>query len=663
MPAVSQGLQTPITAAPAAKTLQLLGPPPRTRASPMTSGIALQPYDEPRNPLKNPPETAAVSTGSRSECLGVASDPWRRLNRVRSTCRRSQFEFYERRNKKRAIGAGSGGKAVNLLLSTTTDFSQATSVGDFAANRRRDPEESSFPADVPGEVWWVQRPKGGRADDVDLCPCFGCRCHRRLLCYKGVFGPGCVGFRAKCIRCGRLGPRICALFFDGGPASSPVSGEDAVDHRGRETFCSPYTTPAGIYQPCLPQGDRCVADQATRDKIQEDPAWRWKDGRRLPQSQTSPEVPEEGEGDWGGAIATTDLETEFNATPEVAWFACGHQRDLDGRLLDPAGEGDRASRPLGSPSFPGVGGCGSSKPRRLPKGGSSGPVQGDIRQLSFPTWCSKLTTLVLRSRTAFASFVSFSIRLTRSSSGRAPASPTLFPVPPPCTGCFDRMPTKVSSSKRRAVNVARAVHVICVALNFWHSDGSFPGAEAMWRVPSALHRALYKRIRAFIKSDGLNAVFDSLHVGRKNPELFARLNEVTEMLTTLGCSASPYSKLFTGYEVTRDNAQFPELEPYRDLDPQRLILFGRGHWDVTSFLSDELVMAYTGNPRQSKLLELQQFGNTLVYEILLIEWLSLHCFGIGKAFFAFIKRSWIHGRPASWCAFSIATRQSIETAR
>ena len=154
------------------------------------------------------------------------------------------------------------------------------------------------------------------------------------------------------------------------------------------------------------------------------------------------------------------------------------------------------------------------------------------------------------------------------------------------------MPAGISSSKRRALSVARAVHVICMALNFWQADGSFANAESMWRVPSSLHRYLYKRIRAFIKSDGLRAVFDSLHVGRKNPELFARLNEVIAMLTTLGCSASPYSKTFSGYEVTKDNTLFPELEPYRDLDRSRLVLFGRGHWDVTPFLSDELVMAY-----------------------------------------------------------------------
>lgn len=87
-------------------------------------------------------------------------------------------------------------------------------------------------------------------------------------------------------------------------------------------------------------------------------------------------------------------------------------------------------------------------------------------------------------------------------------------------------------------------------------------------------------------------VFDARTVGRRNPELIARLGELTDMLTWLGCSASPYSNFFAGFEVAKNNTTFPELEPYHDLDPARLVLYGRARWDVTDFLSDELVMAY-----------------------------------------------------------------------
>lgn len=62
-------------------------------------------------------------------------------------------------------------------------------------------------------------------------------------------------------------------------------------------------------------------------------------------------------------------------------------------------------------------------------------------------------------------------------------------------------------------------------------------------------------------------------------------------MTQLGCSTSPYDKAHVGYEVKEDSV-LPELEPYRELDPSRLKLSGEGHWDATSFLPDNLVMAY-----------------------------------------------------------------------
>ena len=137
--------------------------------------------------------------------------------------------------------------------------------------------------------------------------------------------------------------------------------------------------------------------------------------------------------------------------------------------------------------------------------------------------------------------------------------------------------------------LATAIHVICMALNFWHSGGNFIDEISLQRDPGAPHRAFYRRIRAFIKSDGLIATFDALHVGRKNPGLFARLIEVTELLTKLGCSASPYSKMIVGHDVLQDNSRFPELEPYRDLDPSRIVLHGRGHWNMMDFFDDGLV--------------------------------------------------------------------------
>ena len=305
--------------------------------------------------------------------------------------------------------------------------------------------------------------------------------------------------------------------------------------------------------------------------------------QELASRQSGSQIPKEAQGGRGGTtMKTSPLRKEFTSSSKTSWSACDLQRDLlgwppDPTCAEPTCDGGQSSRPLSSPFSPGVGaGSFTSEHPSRPKDGLSGSKHGIIRQLSYPLWCMKLTTLVLRSRTAFASFVASSIRISRGPLPRTSTSPALFPVPPPVDGCFDRMPAGISSYRRRATGLARAVHIICMALNFWHSGGNFQYLDSLWRAPNPLHRALYKRIRAFVKSDGLTAGFDSLHVGRKNPELFARLNELTSMLTMLGCSASPYSRVFTGYDVAKDNSQFPELEPYRDLDPSRLFLFGRG---------------------------------------------------------------------------------------
>ena len=63
------------------------------------------------------------------------------------------------------------------------------------------------------------------------------------------------------------------------------------------------------------------------------------------------------------------------------------------------------------------------------------------------------------------------------------------------------------------------------------------------------------------------------------------------MLTKQG-GFDPYSKTFAGADGELDEEAVNSLNPYRDLDPSRLVLHGTGTWDATPFLSDDLVMAY-----------------------------------------------------------------------
>ena len=229
---------------------------------------------------------------------------------------------------------------------------------------------------------------------------------------------------------------------------------------------------------------------------------------------------------------------------------------------------------------------------RHPEAGSSGLQFLSSRQASYSLWMSKLTTLVLKSRCSFSAFLANSIRVSKSPISRPPRTPSLFPVPVPTPGAFDRMPTGLSSTKRRSLLLRRVLHICCMALNFWHFAGTFVSDDLLWREPNSAHKQLYARLRSFIRADGPHEIFDMLHVGRKNPELIARLSEFSALLVKLGSSMSPYEKAYVGYEVEKDNTILPELEPYRDLDPSRLKLSGSGCWDVTDFLPDDLTIVY-----------------------------------------------------------------------
>ena len=122
-------------------------------------------------------------------------------------------------------------------------------------------------------------------------------------------------------------------------------------------------------------------------------------------------------------------------------------------------------------------------------------------------------------------------------------------------------------------------------------------------------KSLLARLKSFIRSDGLDVEFDALHSGRKQPELIARLCDLTDFLLANGCTSNPYDRAFQGYQAGFNAERFPELQPYRDLDPSRLKLSGEGHWDITPYLSDQLVLPY----REPDVLKVDRVPSTWEY--------------------------------------------------
>ena len=119
-----------------------------------------------------------------------------------------------------------------------------------------------------------------------------------------------------------------------------------------------------------------------------------------------------------------------------------------------------------------------------------------------------------------------------------------------------------------------------------------PRSELLGREPSPVHLKLYARLRSWIKSECRPLSFPVAKAGRRFPQLVARLSELSLMVTKGGLAGDPYSRDFQGLTVEKDDTAVEELRPYRSLDPSRLVLHGRGHWDITPFLPDELSMVY-----------------------------------------------------------------------
>ena len=209
--------------------------------------------------------------------------------------------------------------------------------------------------------------------------------------------------------------------------------------------------------------------------------------------------------------------------------------------------------------------------------------------LSYPKWCAMLTANVLRSRCAFSKFCAISMKVPRSN---ASSAPTLFPIALPCDCPFDRMDSKLSFRKRARIHEQRALHIMVLALNYWHYGGSFVPLEQLGRRPSSLHLHVFSTLKRLLRSEVPAEPFAIVKAGRRFPQLNARLSELCEFTTNLGLSGQPYSRAFQGCEVPVDNSVSPDLEPYSSLKAERLKLTGQGHWDATSFLDDGLVLAY-----------------------------------------------------------------------
>ena len=217
-------------------------------------------------------------------------------------------------------------------------------------------------------------------------------------------------------------------------------------------------------------------------------------------------------------------------------------------------------------------------------------------EFDFWSWAGALPRLILSTRTSFAKFlrVSFCIR----ERGPRASDTALFPLPVPDSKVFDpgSLPHRAAgvepTQQSKDILVARVLHVAVMALNFIHSDCRHVPASSLQREASDGQERIFSRLRGLIWACSDHGTH-SLSAGRRGTHLIARLRELSQHLTSLGLSTFPYPRgdSVSGFVPHAEGG--PEiLNPYRDVDPQRLKISGDGNWPLEKYLGPELKLAY-----------------------------------------------------------------------
>ena len=181
------------------------------------------------------------------------------------------------------------------------------------------------------------------------------------------------------------------------------------------------------------------------------------------------------------------------------------------------------------------------------------------------------------------------------------------------------------------------VHVTAMALNFLHSSGRPAPALCLSRPPSDAQLAVFDRLLRLTKASA-RLMGDSLHAGRKGLNLAARHAELTSFLSEAGlCNSgygAPVAPASEAVLVPHLAGGPEELTPYRDLDPDRIVIHGTGSWDLAKHLGPNLLLPYLEPAVLTSFVPSPAPGPSFAYESkskvlgLLKKWDSLGLLGL-----------------------------------
>eukprot|EP00435_Cladocopium_sp_Y103_P038928 s550_g10.t1 len=175
-------------------------------------------------------------------------------------------------------------------------------------------------------------------------------------------------------------------------------------------------------------------------------------------------------------------------------------------------------------------------------------------------------------------------------------STTAFPLPVPKCGIFSGGGPGLSKKRLFQLCKARVLHVLVMCLNFLHL-GRFPTNQELGRQPNEIQCQIFSRLRSYVAVCGSIREMFPLAPGRSGPQLAASLMHLEAFVE--GCSEfkdsyrrSTSSSLYAEDPDLLPAEEFPQLVPYRSLDPSRLKLSGRGHWDMQEHIQGVLWLPF-----------------------------------------------------------------------
>eukprot|EP00434_Breviolum_minutum_P010153 symbB.v1.2.008961.t1/scaffold508.1/size221222/10 len=208
--------------------------------------------------------------------------------------------------------------------------------------------------------------------------------------------------------------------------------------------------------------------------------------------------------------------------------------------------------------------------------------------LCFPRWICKARS-------------SFAWNLRRSFTAewcKVSAPSTTFPLPVPHPGCFDGSGPGLSRARLGRLAKKRFLHCTVMALNFLFL-GRFPTRDEIGRRPNAWQCGVFDRLRSLLSVCGSSLDLISLAPGRSGPQLGASLFQLEQFCQKLQLCEGGYgpkqSMPVFCFEEDPDLlpvSEFPQLEPYRSLQADRLRLTGTGKWPMADFISGPLWLPF-----------------------------------------------------------------------